>query len=54
MSKKETINLDIELLPEGYFLATSKDVPGLVAEAKTLEEVTEIAEDLVKILFRKI
>lgn len=52
MNKKVTINLDIERLPEGYFLATSNDVPGLVAEAKTFEEVVEIAEDLAKILLR--
>ena len=50
MSKRVTINLDIERLPEGYFLATSTDVPGLVAQAKTFEEVVEIAEDLARTL----
>lgn len=48
MSKTISINLDIEQLPEGCFLATSNDVPGLVAQAKTFEEVVEIAEDLAK------
>jgi len=42
------INLDIEKLPEGYYLATSKDIQGLVAQAKTFEEVITIAEDLAK------
>jgi len=52
MSKRVTINLDIERLPEGYFLATSTDVPGLVAQAKTFEEVVEIAEDIAQTLLR--
>lgn len=43
MNKKVIVNLDIERLPEGYFLATSNDVPGLVAEAKTFEEVVKVA-----------
>jgi len=47
MRKKQQINiiLDIEKLPEGYYLATSNDVPGLVVQAKTLEEVQEIVAD---------
>lgn len=52
MSKKVTINLDIERLPEGFFLATSVDVPGLVAQAKTFEEVVDIAEDIATTLLR--
>jgi len=40
---KATIRLDIESLDEGGFVATSPDVPGLVAEAKSVEEVTELA-----------
>lgn len=52
MNKRVTINLDIERLPEGYFLATSVDVPGLVAQAKTFEEVIAIAEDVAKTLLR--
>jgi predicted RNase H-like HicB family nuclease len=51
---KNTINiiLDIEKLEEGYYVATSRDVPGLVAEAKTFEKTVEIAEDLAKILIQ--
>jgi len=55
MRKKQLKNiiLDIELLPEGVYLATSKDVPGLVVEAKTVEEVVEIAEDFTPYLLGK-
>lgn len=45
-----SINLKIERLNENgkdYFVATSLEVPGLVAEADTIEEVLEIAADLV-------
>lgn len=33
-----------------YFIATSDDLQGLVAEGKTVQEAIEIAEDIVKIL----
>lgn len=46
------ILLDIERLPDGVFLATSKNVQGLVAQGKTLEETIEIAEDLAKKLLK--
>ena len=52
MNKKVTITLDIERLPEGYFLATSVAVPGLVAQAKTIEAVVEIAEDIAASLLK--
>jgi len=42
------IHLTIEELPEGGFLATSSDVPGLVAEGRTLREAVEIAQDLAR------
>jgi len=55
MKKKQLKNiiLDIELLPEGVYLATSKDVPGLVVEAKTIEEIKEVAEDFTPYLLKK-
>lgn len=53
LKKTFNINLDIEKLPEGHYVATSKDVPGLVAQAKTFEEVVSIAEDVAKILLRQ-
>lgn len=42
------IRLHIERLEEGGFLATSADVPGLVAEGKTIAETTEIAQGLAR------
>lgn len=52
MKKSVTINLDIEKLPEGYYLATSNSVPGLVAQAKSFEEVVAIAEDIAETLLK--
>ena len=46
MKKSIYITLDIEKLPEGYYVATSRDVQGLVAQAKTFEKTIEIAEDV--------
>ncbi len=40
--------LEIEKLEEGGFLATSSDVPGLVAEGRTIAETMEIAQDVAK------
>ena len=41
-----TIRLHIERLDEGGFVATSPDVPGLVAEGRSLTETVEIAQGL--------
>lgn len=38
----------IEQLPEGAYLVTSDDVPGLVAQGRTVTEATEIAQDVVR------
>ena len=38
----------IEKLPEGVYLATSDDVPGLVAQGRTIAETLEIARDVAK------
>jgi predicted RNase H-like HicB family nuclease len=35
--------LAIERLPEGVYLATSDDIPGLVAQGHSVSEVLEIA-----------
>jgi predicted RNase H-like HicB family nuclease len=40
------INIHIEKLPEGYYLATSEDIQGLVAQGKTVIETLEIARDV--------
>jgi predicted RNase H-like HicB family nuclease len=42
------VNLHIEKLPEGVYLATSDDVPGLVAQGRTVSETIEIARDLAR------
>ncbi len=41
-------NLHIEKLPEGVYLATSDDIPGLVAQGRTVTETIEIARDVAK------
>ena len=40
--------LHIEKLPEGVYLATSEDIPGLVAQGRTITETVEIARDVAK------
>lgn len=45
---ESTIRLLIEPLDEGGFLATSPDVPGLVAEGRSVTEAAEIAQGLVR------
>ncbi|MDE2977679.1 MAG: type II toxin-antitoxin system HicB family antitoxin [Acidobacteriota bacterium] len=40
------VNLHIEKLPEGVYVATSEDVPGLVAQGRTVAETLEIARDV--------
>lgn len=43
-----TIRLRVEPLKEGGYLATSPDVPGLVAEGRTIAESVAIAQDLTR------
>ena len=40
------INLHIEKLPEGVYLATSDEVQGLGAQGRTIQETIEIARDV--------
>lgn len=47
-SVERLINVHIEKLPEGYYLATSNALPGLIAQAPSLSETLEIAEDVAK------
>lgn len=42
------VNLHIERLPEGVYLATSEDVQGLIAQGRTIQETIEIARDVAK------
>ncbi len=46
MEKK--INIHIEKLPEGYYLATSDNLQGLVAQGRTIAETIEIARNIAK------
>jgi len=43
---EKLLNLHIEKLPEGVYLATSEDLPGLVALGKTIAKTLEIARDV--------
>lgn len=45
---EKIVNLKIEKLPEGVYLATSDDVQGLVAQGRTVNETIEIARDIAK------
>ena len=50
---KAIVKLKIERFEEEeeeYFVATSDEIQGLVAEGKTVEETVAIAEDLTRIL----
>lgn len=42
------IRLHVEPLEEGGFVATSPDVPGLVAEGRSVSETVEIAQGLAR------
>ena len=45
---EKIINIHIEKLPEGFYLATSEDMPGLVAQGRTVTESLEIARDVAR------
>jgi predicted RNase H-like HicB family nuclease len=40
------ITLEIEQLPEGPYLGTSPDLPGLVVQADNVQEVLRLAPDV--------
>lgn len=42
------VQLHIERLPEGVYLATSDDIQGLIAQGRTISETIEIAGDIAK------
>ncbi|HUW62597.1 MAG TPA: type II toxin-antitoxin system HicB family antitoxin [Candidatus Bathyarchaeia archaeon] len=43
-----TIRLHLEPLEEGGYVATSPDVPGLVAQGRNMTETVEIAQGLAR------
>ncbi len=45
---EKIINIHIERLPEGVYLATSEDMPGVVAQGRTVTEALEIARDVAR------
>jgi len=45
---EKIINIHIEKLPEGVYLVTSEDMPGLVAQGRTVIESLEIARDVAR------
>jgi len=42
------IQVRIEELPEGLYLATSDELPGLVAQGRTVAEALDIARDVAR------
>ena len=45
---ERVINIQIEKLPEGVYLATSESIQGLVVQGRTITETLEIARDVAK------
>ncbi|MDL2320999.1 DUF1902 domain-containing protein [Desulfosarcina sp. OttesenSCG-928-B08] len=43
---EKIVTVHIEKLPEGVYLATSDEIPGLVAQGRTVTETLEIARDV--------
>ncbi|QMS90008.1 type II toxin-antitoxin system HicB family antitoxin [Nostoc edaphicum CCNP1411] len=48
------LNIHIEKLPEGVYLATSDELQGLVAQGRTFAETLEIARDVARKLLEAI
>ena len=42
------VGVRVEELPEGLYLATSDELPGLVAQGRTVAETLEIARDVAR------
>ena len=43
-----TVHIHVEQLPEGVYLATSEQLPGLIAQGRTVAETLEIARDIAR------
>jgi predicted RNase H-like HicB family nuclease len=46
------LSITIEELPEGLYLATSDELPGLVAQGRTVAEALDIARDVARTLIQ--
>ncbi len=42
------VNIHVEQLPEGVYVATSDEIQGLVAQGRTISETLEIARDVAR------
>ncbi len=47
------VDIHIEKLPEGVYLATSSNLQGLIAQGRTISETLEIARDVAKKLLEE-
>ena len=45
---EQIVQIHIERLPEGVYLATSDELPGLVVQGHTVQETLEIARDVAR------
>ena len=45
---EQILNVHIQKLPEGVYLATSDEISGLVAQGRTVTETLEIARDVAR------
>ncbi len=45
---EHVIQIHIEKLPEGIYLATSNELQGLIAQGRTVQETVEIARDVAR------
>ena len=50
---EKMIKIHLEKLPEGFYLATSDDIQGLVAQGRTAAETIEIARDVARKLIEE-
>jgi antitoxin HicB len=48
MDQRYAIRMRVEQVENGQYLATSADLPGLVAQGRTVEEALEIATDVAR------
>jgi predicted RNase H-like HicB family nuclease len=46
VATQDVITIIVRQLPEGVWLATSEDVPGLIVEADTRDEAIDLARSL--------
>jgi predicted RNase H-like HicB family nuclease len=46
--KELLVSINLEKLPEGGYLAISEELPGLVAQGRTIAETLEIAQDVAR------